>query len=109
MTETTSGLVVTLVFLDGNRQFLRDLRAGDGMTVGEVVRLSGVLNEHPSLVAGKYGLASFGKRLSADGLVRAGQRIEILLPLRMSPMEARRSLAQKKRASLDCGARKPRA
>ena len=109
MSEEPSELFVTLVFVDASRQFIRNQQAKQGMTVGEVVRLSGILNEHPFLLAGDYGLASFGKRLSADGPVRDGQRIEILLPLRMSPMEARRSLARKKRASLDRGGRKPHA
>lgn len=109
MPEEPSELVVTLAFVEASRQFIRDQQAKQGMTIGEVVRLSGILNEHPSLVTGDYGLASFGKRLSADGPVRDGQRIEILLPLRMSPMEARRSLARKKRASLNRGGRNPHA
>lgn len=109
MAEKASGLVVTLVFLDGNRQLLRELCVSHGITLDEAVQLSGLLNEHPSLAAGNYGLASYGKRMAAHSPVRDGQRIEILLRLRMPPTEARRLLARKKRASVEPTENKHRA
>ena len=98
--EAVGVLQISLVFIAGSRQLIRQLSVRAGATVEEVVIQSGVLQELPSLMAGSPGFASHGKRLAPKSPVRQGQRIEILLPLRMSPAEARRLLAGKKQGLL---------
>jgi putative ubiquitin-RnfH superfamily antitoxin RatB of RatAB toxin-antitoxin module len=98
---------ITLIFVGWGRQIVRELRVPAGTTVGQALASSGLLQEIP--LADSPGLASHGRRIAAASEVLEGQRIEILLPLLMTPAEARRALANRKPELMGRAARPNRA
>ncbi|MBM3345635.1 MAG: RnfH family protein [Betaproteobacteria bacterium] len=87
---------VDVVFVSGASQLVRRVPIGPRSTVAEAIDASGLLREHAASVVGGHGLSSFGRRVQPATRIRAGDRVEILLPLAMSPKEARRQLAAKR-------------
>lgn len=69
------------------------LTVSDGMTVGDVIEQSGLLNSHPEIHDFSVGI--FSKSVDYHTPVRSGDRIEIYRPLLVSPMEKRRQRARK--------------
>lgn len=61
-----------------------------GATVGDAVRLSGMLVRHPELQLEQQKLGIWGKRRGLDYGLRDGDRVEIYRPLTLDPKEARR-------------------
>ena len=60
---------------------------------------SGILERHPEIDSSRIRLGRFGIEIRPDERVRDGDRIEILRPLVMGPMEARRLRARRKRGA----------
>ncbi len=72
----------------------------DGATVGEAVARSGIvarLGLDPETLA----FAVFGRRATPQTRLRDRDRVELLRPLVVDPMEARRRRAAKKAANAD--------
>ena len=65
-----------------------------GMTVGQAIERSGILQEHPEIDLSKNKVGVFGKAAKPDAVLYPGDRVEIYRPLIADPKEAR-----KKRAS----------
>jgi putative ubiquitin-RnfH superfamily antitoxin RatB of RatAB toxin-antitoxin module len=70
------------------RRALRALDAIEGV---------GLLARHPEIDLRSIRLGRFGREIHPDERLRDGDRIEILRPLAMGPMEARRLRARRKR------------
>lgn len=86
--------VVEVLHVQGATQIVRKVPIGTTpLTATEVLESSGLLREHPGLTAVAFGLSCFGRRIQPSTRLYAGDRVEILLPLKMSPKEARRLLA----------------
>jgi putative ubiquitin-RnfH superfamily antitoxin RatB of RatAB toxin-antitoxin module len=89
----SDGDVVEVLFVHGATQIVRKVPIGRTSTAAEVVEASGLLREVSALAGAAWGLACFGRRIQPATRLSAGDRVEILLPLKMSPKEARRLLA----------------
>ncbi len=68
----------------------------EGATVEEALKHSKLLKELPDLVIDKVGI--FGKLVSLDTVLRAGDRIEVYRPLKADPKERRRKKVEQERA-----------
>jgi len=68
----------------------RRVQIPDGCTVVAAIAASGIGASLPADAIDPSRLSIFGRRVSADQLVRDGDRIEICRPLVLDPMEARR-------------------
>ena len=66
----------------------RQVELADGATVAEAIALSGIDCD------GVAGMAVFGERVEPSQLLREGDRVELLGPLRADPKEARRHRAR---------------
>lgn len=67
------------------------LEVPPGITAGRVLELSGLAARFPD--AGQCVLGIAGKRVEADRIMAAGERLELLRPLTADPKEVRRRLA----------------
>ena len=87
-------IAVEVAYAAADRQRVVRLSVAPGCSVGEAIRLSGLLEEFAEidLAAGAVGL--FGRRVSLDAALAAGDRVEIYRPLKRDPMEARRRRAR---------------
>jgi putative ubiquitin-RnfH superfamily antitoxin RatB of RatAB toxin-antitoxin module len=66
----------------------RDVALPAGSTVGDAVAASGLLLDHPT--AAGCATACWGRAVLADAVLRDGDRIEVLRPLKADPKESRR-------------------
>lgn len=64
-----------------------------GATVIEAVRMSAITDHFPEIDLDVNKIGIFGKRVKADRVVRAGERVEIYRPLKADPKLVRRELA----------------
>ena len=64
-----------------------------GLTAEQAVERAGLLHEFPQLAGQPLTLAVFGVVCTADRPLRAGDRVEILRPLRHDPRVLRRERA----------------
>lgn len=71
--------------LDG-KAVLVSVQVPVGSCVAAVAAASGLLAQ----VTGEYGFSLFGQAVSADANVQAGDRVEIIVPLKYDPKLARR-------------------
>ena len=70
----------------------------EGASALAAVEASGLLARFPGIDAADLRLGRFGREISREAPVGEGDRVEILRPLVVSPMEARRLRARKSRA-----------
>ncbi|MFA5520312.1 MAG: RnfH family protein [Castellaniella sp.] len=75
----------------------RRLRLPAGSTAGDAVAQSGFLAAHPEQSPGRISLGIFGRRCHADQVLADQDRVEILRPLEIDPMERRRRRARPRR------------
>ncbi len=84
---------VEVVYAQPQRQLVISLNAKSGELARELLERSGILNQVPSLREEKLRLGIFGRLISEDHPVSAGDRLEIYRPLVADPKEARRRRA----------------
>ena len=65
----------------------------DGLTAGQAVQRSGLLEEFPQIAEHALALAVFGVVCEPERPLRAGDRVEILRPLLHDPRALRRERA----------------
>jgi uncharacterized protein len=82
-------LHIEVVHALAGKQEIVILRLAEGTTAGQAVEASGL----PT--AGRIGIG--GREITADRLLRDGDRVEILRPLAADPKEARRKRARSAR------------
>ena len=80
------------------RQFVKSLDVKPDLSVVEVIKLSGVLEEFPEINLDINPVGIYSKKVTLDSVVKDGDRIEIYRTLRVSPKEARRLRAKKKQS-----------
>jgi len=69
----------------------------EGACARDALHASGVLARHREIDLRRNKLSRFGREIRSDEPLREGDRVEILRPLVMGPMEARRMRAHRKR------------
>ena len=94
MTEAGT-VLVEVAYAEPQRQFLRALRVPAGSTVAQVIAASDVEREC-GIDVGALSVSLWSKPVARDALVRDGDRVEILRPLKIDPKEARRLRAQRR-------------
>lgn len=82
-----------VVFATADKQRLLKVSAQAGATVSDVVTLSHIMEAFPDQGPDQLSFGIWGKEVSGDKLVSAGDRVEIYRPLKLDPREARRQLA----------------
>ena len=88
-----SDLEVEFVFAQTDRQVLKTLKVPEGSTVGDVINHSRIENEFPDIDMAGFATGIWGREVSRELRVQAGDRVEIYRPLEIEPREARRQLA----------------
>jgi putative ubiquitin-RnfH superfamily antitoxin RatB of RatAB toxin-antitoxin module len=87
-------LAVEVACAEAGRQTVIALEVPVGCTAGEAVGRSGIFGQHPALDAAACGIAIFGRQVSRDHVLVAGERVEVLRPLAEDPKDRRRRLAR---------------
>lgn len=90
-------LRVEVVYALAAAQEVATVELEEGACARDAVKASGVLARHPEIDLHRNKLGMFGREIRSDERLREGDRVEILRPLVMGPMEARRLRAQRKR------------
>ena len=86
-------LSVEVVLALPARQVLLTVNVGEGASVAEVIAESGIESRFPGMGIADMPVGIWGKRVSPDTTVRAGDRVELYRPLEVDPREARRQRA----------------
>lgn len=94
MVERRADIQIEVVHAEPGRVWSRGLRLPDGATVRQAVDASGFAAERPDVSVADDMLGVFGRRVKPEQALRDGDRVEILRPLALDPMEARRRRAQ---------------
>jgi uncharacterized protein len=95
---SAEGLRVEVVYAAPERQTCYALRVGEGASVADAIRESGVLEAFPEIDLARNRVGIHGKLVRPDQLLRDGDRIEIYRPLSADPKEARRKRVTRRRA-----------
>jgi putative ubiquitin-RnfH superfamily antitoxin RatB of RatAB toxin-antitoxin module len=88
---------IEIVYALATAQEIETVEVQEGASPREAVKASGISARHPELDLSRARLGMFGRELRSDARLRDGDRVEILRPLAMGPMEARRLRARRKR------------
>lgn len=90
-------LDIEVVYALPEQQVLLTLQVVSGTCVGEVLRQADLKKRFPGLDLVTMPIGIFGQRVSADHVLRAGDRIEIYRPLSADPKLARRARVERQR------------
>jgi uncharacterized protein len=91
------GLRVEIVYARASAQDVALVEVAEGTRALDAIEASGVLSRHPEIDQRRMRLGRFGLEIRPDERLRDGDRVEILRPLAMGPMEARRLRARRGR------------
>lgn len=86
-------LRIEVAYARPDRQFVVALRVPVGTTALQAVARSGLLTRCPEIDASDLRLGVFGRPVSAERVLAAGERVEIYRPLQADPKEVRRQRA----------------
>jgi putative ubiquitin-RnfH superfamily antitoxin RatB of RatAB toxin-antitoxin module len=86
-------LRIEVVYATPAEQVLIALEVPAGITAGEAVVRSGILQRLPDLDAAGLDLGVFGRAVPAATVLGDGDRVEIYRPLKADPKQARRRRA----------------
>jgi putative ubiquitin-RnfH superfamily antitoxin RatB of RatAB toxin-antitoxin module len=84
---------VSVIYADPNCQIELSVDIDPFATVDDAIRASGITAKLPSGFK-PVAIGIFGRTVSANDKLRAGDRIELYRPLKIDPKEARRRRAQ---------------
>ena len=76
-----------------DEQAILPVEAGKGLTVGDAIARSGILERFPEIDLAVNKVGVFGKLAKLDQVLEAGDRVEIYRPLIADPKEARKRRA----------------
>ena len=85
---------VEVVYALPHIQTLLTVKLFQGATIGEAIKLSGILEMHPEINLDINKLGIFGKLSKTDAVLRDRDRIEIYRLLLADPKEIRRQRAK---------------
>ena len=88
------GIAVEVVYA-GEQVLRRKLTLPSGSTALQAVQASGLLALLPVGAFDPQRLGIFAQRVSAEQVLREGDRVEIYRPLQLDPMDARRRRARR--------------
>ena len=85
---------IEVVYALPHEQTLLTVDVVQGTTLGDAIKLSGMLEKHPEIDLGTNKVGVFGKLSKLDLVLRDKDRIEIYRPLIADPKEVRRKRAE---------------
>jgi putative ubiquitin-RnfH superfamily antitoxin RatB of RatAB toxin-antitoxin module len=91
--ETAENITIEVVAALPDLQALVTLEVPSSTTVVEAIAMAKIGDRLPGLDYSDCPLAIWGAVVAPDRVLRDGDRVEILRPLRMDPRDARRQLA----------------
>ena len=92
-------LNVTVVYALPQELFQEALELCPGSRVRDALEQSGVLEAFPEIDVESVPLGIFSRRVELDTPLTEGDRVEIYRPLKLSPTDARRLRAERRRVS----------
>ena len=92
-------LNVTVVYALPQELFQEALELCPGSRVRDALAQSGVLEVFPEIDVESVPLGIFSRRVELDTPLTEGDRVEIYRPLKLSPTDARRLRAERRRVS----------
>ena len=92
-------LNVTVVYALPQKLFREALELPPGSRVRDALAQSGVLEAFPEIDVESVPLGIFSRRVELDTPLTEGDRVEIYRPLKLSPTDARRLRAERRRVS----------
>lgn len=89
-------LQIEVAYASSDRQLIIELQVEDGATIEDAIQRSGILQKFPEidLACNKVGI--FGKQVTLEQAVCAGDRVEIYRRLIADPKQVRRQKARVK-------------
>jgi len=93
MTSERERESVEVVYATPDVQRTASVPRSEGLTAGEAVRRSGLLEEFPEIAERALVLGLFGERVEPERVLAAGDRVEICRPLLRDPRALRRELS----------------
>lgn len=94
---TAERIAIEVVCAEPDRQTVVPLQVEAGCTAGEALDRSGIFALHPALDPAACAIGIFGREVTRDRKLRAGDRVEVLRPLAEDPRARRRRLARQGR------------
>ena len=89
----SSQINVEVTYGLADKQSLLSFKAGEGVTVEEAIKQSGILEEYPDIDLTKNKVGVFGKLTKLSQPLRDKDRVEIYRPLIADPKEVRKKRA----------------
>jgi putative ubiquitin-RnfH superfamily antitoxin RatB of RatAB toxin-antitoxin module len=86
-------IVVEVACALPDRQKVYRVELAAGATAWQAVAATGMAQDWPGLAIDPARLGVFGRRVTADHVLRDGDRVEVYRPLALDPKEARRRRA----------------
>lgn len=85
--------IVEVAFATPDKQVLVEVEATAGLTVGDAIKRSAIARQFPAHDLDRLAVGVWGRLVSRQDPVAAGDRVEIYRPLVTDPREARRKRA----------------
>jgi hypothetical protein len=85
---------VEVLYALPHEQILLYVEVPQGATLGDAVKISGILEKHPDIDLASNKVGIFGKLSKLDTVLRDRDRVEIYRPLIADPKEVRRKRAE---------------
>ncbi|HUX90068.1 MAG TPA: RnfH family protein [Gallionellaceae bacterium] len=85
---------IELLYALPHEQTLLNVEVPQGTTLGDAVKVSGILEKHPDIDLASNKVGIFGKLSKLDTVLRDRDRVEIYRPLIADPKEVRRKRAE---------------
>lgn len=86
---------IEVVYALADEQDVLEVEVAEGASARNAIDASGIARRHDEIDLERLQLGRFGRRIAPETRLADGDRIEILRPLSMSPMEARRLRARR--------------
>ena len=96
---------VEVAYARPDAQALLTVAVAPGATVGDAIKLSGILRQFPEIDLAVNKVGIFGKPSSLHAPVQGGDRVEIYRALIADPKEARKQRAARDRPAKKGGAK----
>jgi putative ubiquitin-RnfH superfamily antitoxin RatB of RatAB toxin-antitoxin module len=89
----SNSIAVMVCYATANQQVIIPLELPPQTNILQAIQQSGVLDQYTEIDLAKNTIGVFGKLVNLDQVLQDKDRIEIYRPLRINPMDARRSRA----------------
>ncbi len=89
----SNSIAVMVCYATANQQEIIPLELPPQTNILQAIQQSGILDQYTEIDLAKNTIGVFGKLVNLDQVLQDKDRIEIYRPLRINPMDARRSRA----------------